>query len=99
MAVDGDPEDGDAGASRLHDGVPGVLDPEAPFVVVDVVRLAVGQDEEKLLSVGTLHQPCGRVAYGGADPGVVSGLQRADAPQDAVSERLVEILHGLDPDP
>ncbi len=99
LPVDGDGEDADAGAARLDHRHAGILHGEAALVVVDVVGLAVGQDEQQLAPVGPRLEPHCCMADRGADTGVVAGLQRGDARLDRRPHRLVEALHRLDPDP
>ena len=48
--VDGDAERSDAAAARLLNRAAGVFEAEAALVVVDVVRLAVGEDEKHAIS-------------------------------------------------
>ena len=47
LAIDGQAEHGDALAARLGDRLARVFDAVRPFVDVDVVRLAVGEDQQE----------------------------------------------------
>ncbi|MDH2347170.1 hypothetical protein [Bradyrhizobium sp. SSUT77] len=48
------PEYGCAEAPRLLHRLARVLDGEAPFVVIDIVRLAIGEQDQQLLALGLL---------------------------------------------
>ena len=77
--IDGHAKDRDAEPPRLLDGFAGVLDRKAPLIVIDIVRLAVGENEQKLLALRLARELCRGVAHCCADPRVVARLQRTDA--------------------
>jgi len=99
LPVDRYAEDGDVGAARLDDGLARVLDSEAALVVVDVVRLAIGQDQQEFLAIGPLRELRRRMADAGDDSRLIAGLQGRDPPHHRLVERFVELFDGLHPHP
>src|SRR5690606_24690817 len=95
LAVDGDAERHDAPIARLDHGDASVLDTVAAVVEVEVVRFAVGQDEQDAARGGLLFQHLGGVADRCTEPGVVARLDRHDPSARAVVEALVEILQAM----
>ena len=65
--------------SRRYHGLARVLDTVASFILVEIVRLAVGQDQQQPPAVALLDKLPAGVAYTGAEPGVVAGRDRVDA--------------------
>ena len=76
----------------LADRHPAVLDAVHALVVVEVVRLAVGQHEEQAALAGAGGQLGGGVADGGAEAGVEAGAEAARCARDGGRHRLVEVL-------
>src|SRR3954466_13684994 len=69
-----DAEGGDAEPARLLHRFAGVLDREAAFVMIDIVRLAVGEDEQQLLALRLTGELGRGVAHRRANPRVIAGL-------------------------
>ena len=76
-----------AGLAHRHAAV---LDAVHALVVVEVVRLAVGQHQQQPPRRGLLRQHRRGVADRGAEPGVVAGPEAADARGHRRRHRLVE---------
>ncbi|MNY06235.1 hypothetical protein D3C86_1389850 [compost metagenome] len=95
LAVDSHPEDADARAPCLGNGAAAVLDGEATFIMIDIIRLAIRQQQKQLAALRSFMQLGAGVADGGTDAGVEAGLQRRDATLDSVAHRFIEILHCL----
>ena len=92
LGVHRDAEQPETGPPRLLDRHARVLDGVAALVVVDVVGLAVGQQQQQPVRVRTLVQQRRRVADSRAHAGVAAGLQRLDAADHARVQPLLEIL-------
>ena len=90
--VDGDAEAGQAEGAGFLDGAAGVFDPVAAFVAVEVVGLAVGEDQQETASARLRGEQASRIADGGAHAGVIAGLDGGDAPAHAGAVRLLEVL-------
>ena len=82
------------GAAGLAHGHGAVLDPVPALVVVEVVGLAVGDDEEQPSAPPLRRKPGRGVADAGAEAGVEARGQRGDARLDRSAHRLVEALGG-----
>ena len=99
ISVDGHGKDPHALTARLLHGAAGVFQREAALIMIDIVRLAVRQDEKQALPVRLLDEFGRGVADGGADTGVIARLQPGDALPDGVAHRLAEILDRFHPYP
>ena len=96
LLVDGDAEGRQAGVARGLHRVAGVFQAVAALVVVDVVGLAVGQQQQQALALGTRRQAQRGMADRRADAGVVARPDRADARAHRLVPGLVEALQVLD---
>lgn len=56
ILVDGHAEHPEPGLARLADRHPRILDPEPAFVVIDIIRLAVGQKKQQTMPLRTLDE-------------------------------------------
>ena len=93
LRVDGDAEGLQALAAGLADGVAGVLDAPAALVAVQVVGLAVGEDEQQAATGGLQGQALGRVADAGPQAGVIAGL---DGLNPAADRRAIGLAKALE---
>src|SRR5688572_26511643 len=97
-AVDGEAEGRDALQARLDHRLTHVLDAVAALVMVDVVRLAVGEQQQQAVADRLAHQQRAGVAQRRADARVALGLERGDAPRHPLAVLLVERLHAAQRD-
>ena len=77
--VHGDAEHRLPGPARLADSHAGVLDAVAPFVVVEIVGFAVGDDQQQPAFAALLCQIGRGMTDRRAEAGVKAGTQRGDA--------------------
>ena len=91
MPVDGQAERRNALQPRFGDGLAHVFDAVAAVVLVDIVRLAVGEQQQQAMHRRLGHQRGARVADGGAGAGVVLRLQAGDAQRHAVVVAFAEV--------
>gem|GEM_PF-4133551 len=67
--------------------------------MVNIVRFAVRQDQQKLLSVGLFGKLCCCVTDGGSHARVETGLQRRNPVFYGRTKSFVEVLYRFDPHP
>ena len=81
----------------LH-GLSRVLDAKAAVIMIDVVGLAVREDQQQAMAFGTLGEDLLDVADRGAHAGVGAGPKCCDPAKGGAAERLVERLDSGNPD-
>ena len=92
LAIDRQAEHGDALAARLGDRLAGVLHPVRTLVDIDIVWLAVGEDQQEPTSCPFTGERRRRVPNGSAHAGVPIGVERRNPTVDHEGPALVERL-------
>ena len=99
LRVDGDAENRLAAPTRLLRRMARVLDAETPFIMIEIVGLAVGDHQQQLARIGPLAESERGMAHGGAEARIKTRLERRDARVDLGAEGFVEILADIDENP
>src|SRR5215831_10600226 len=92
VGVDGQTKRKDARRPGFENGLTRVFDAVRPLVAIDVVRPAVGKNQQQTMSGRSPREMARRKANRRAEPREAAGLDPGDAPPNAIAVVLGEIL-------